>query len=111
MDKMNRPIPVHLRRILTKTRPEKKPLLKKPGQLANNLFEAPKGYKFAGSMTVENFQLVEDTVKPHVYYRAGKSDDIIIKLRSETITKDGRMVKDRIVAEYFERDPAQIPCV
>jgi hypothetical protein len=68
------------------------------------IFEAPQGYKSAGIVIVENFQLVKDTVPQAVHDKADSGGDVIVKLRSETIVKDGRMVGDKIEAEYFVRD-------
>ena len=99
-------IPASLSRILTRTRPEKNAAkFEKPGLLTNGkLFEAPKGYKSVGKVIVENYMLVEDTVPEDVHQRAGLSDDVIIKLRSETIVEDGQLKGDRIEAEYFVRE-------
>jgi len=54
-------------------------------------------------VVVENFQVVKDTVPDAVHQRADAGGDVIIKLRSETIVKDGRVVSDRIEAEFFVR--------
>jgi hypothetical protein len=65
------------------------------------IFEAHKGYQSMGVVIVENYMLIEDTVPEAVHQRAELKGDVIIKLRSETIVKDGRLAGDRIEAEYF----------
>lgn len=99
-------IPASLSRILTRTRPQQNVApFKQPGPLTSGkLFEAPKGYKSVGTVIVENYMLVEDSVPEDVHRRAGLSDDVIIKLRSETIVENGQLKGDRIEAEYFVRE-------
>lgn len=99
-------IPRSLRRSLIGTRPERGPVkFKKRGPLTDGrIWQAPKGYKSMGVVIVENYILVEDTVPEAVHRRAEIKGDVIIKLRSETIVKDGRLVSDRIEAEYFVRE-------
>ena len=100
-------IPRSLRRSLIGTRPERGPVkFKKRGLFPTDgrIWQAPKGYKSMGVVTVENYILVEDTVPEAVHRRAELKGDVIIKLRSETIVKDGRLVVDRIEAEYFVRE-------
>jgi len=84
-------------------RPERDPVkFKRQGLLTNGtIWEAPAGYISKGVVIVENHMLVEDTVPESVHRRSELKRDVIIKLRSETIVKDGRMVGDRIEAEYF----------
>ena len=99
-----RQMPFSLRRKLAQERPERGPVKpRKPGLLTNGIWEAPPGYESAGIVIVENFQLVKDTVPEAVHRKSGMGDDVIIKLRSETIVKDGKLVVDRIEAEYFVR--------
>ena len=99
----NRHIPTSLTRTLMRKRPERDPVkFKRQGLLANGtIWEAPKGYTSKGVVIVENHMLLKDTVPEAVHRRAELKGDVIIKLRSETIVKDGRMVGDRIEAEYF----------
>jgi hypothetical protein len=79
--------------------------LKDPTTLTSGLFPAPKGYKSAGIVIVEQFQLVQDTVPQSVHDKADSgSPDVIVKLRAETITKDGQLKSDRIEAEYFVKE-------
>jgi hypothetical protein len=79
--------------------------LKDPTTLTSGIFQAPKGYKSAGIVIVEQFQLVQDTVPQSVHDKADSgSPDVIVKLRAETITKDGRLKSDRIEAEYFVKE-------
>jgi hypothetical protein len=79
--------------------------LKDPATLTSGIFEAPKGYRSAGIVIVEQFQLVQDTVPQSVHDKADSgSPDVIVKLRAETITKDGRLKSDRIEAEYFVKE-------
>jgi hypothetical protein len=82
-----------------------------PGLLpAGRMFETPKGHKYVGKVVVEDYQLVEDTVPEAVHRRAERNRDVIIKLRSESIVKDGRLVKDRIVSEFFLPDHPFLCC-
>jgi len=87
----------------TLIRPERSPAKLKPaGTLkSGKIWTAPKGYRSAGVVIVEDYQLIEDTVPESVHQRAELKGDVIIKLKSETIVKDGRMVSDRITAEFF----------
>jgi hypothetical protein len=79
--------------------------LRDPATLTSGMFPAPKGYRSAGIVVVEQFQLVKDTVPQSVHDQADSgSPDVIVKLRAETITKDGRMKSDRIEAEYFVKE-------
>ena len=43
---------------------------KDPATLTSGLFPAPKGYKSAGIVVVENFQLLKDTVPQSVHDQA-----------------------------------------
>ena len=99
----NRHIPTSLTRTLMRKRPERDPVkFKRQGLLTSGtIWEAPAGYISKGVVIVENHMLVEDTVPEAVHRRSELKGDVIIKLRSETIVKDGRMVGDRIEAEYF----------
>lgn len=102
----NREMPFSLRRKLMKERPEKgHQQHKKPGVLTNGIiWEAPQGYRSVGIVVVENFQLVKDTVPERIHRMNESNGEIIIKLQSETIVKDGQLVIDRITAEYYERE-------
>ncbi len=113
MSNLHNPMPASLRRVLTTLQAEKKPVpvLRKPGTLSTVIFDAPDGFKYAGKIVVENWMEVENTVPEDIYQMAGLSDKVIIKLRSETIVENGRMVKDRITAEFFEWDISQFRCV
>lgn len=98
-------IPPSLSRILATTPPRRDPIpFKKPGHLTSSMgFEIPAGYVSRGVVIVEDFQLQLDTVPDDVHQRAGLSDDVIIRVKAESVVKDGRLVGDRIVAEYFVR--------
>lgn len=87
--------------------PEKVPegFLKTDLTTVETIWPAPNGYRSAGVVIVENFMLLKDTVPDEIHQRAENQGDVIIKLSSETITKDGRMVGDRITAEYFVPKP------
>ena len=89
----------------TLIRPERGPVkFKQPSALtAGTIWEAPAGYISKGVVIFENHMLVEDTVPEAVHRRSELKGDVIIKLRSESIVKDGRMVSDRIEAEFFVR--------
>ncbi len=79
--------------------------LRDPATLTSGLFPAPEGYRSVGIVVVENFQLVKDTVPQGVHDQADSgSPNVIVKLRAETITKDGRLESDRIEAEYFIKE-------
>lgn len=79
--------------------------LSDPATLTSGIFPAPPGYRSAGIVVVEQFQLVQDTVPQSVHDQADSgSPNVIVKLRAETITKDGRLKSDRIEAEYFIKE-------
>jgi hypothetical protein len=81
--------------------------LKQPSlPAAGTLFTAPAGYKSAGIMIAENFQLVLNTVPRWVEEKADVgSPDVIVQLKAETIWgEDKRMVKDKIEVEYFIKE-------
>ena len=79
--------------------------LRDPATLTSGIFPAPKGYRSVGIVVVEDFRLVQDTVPPSVHYQADSgSPNVIVQLRAETITKDGRLKSDRIEAEYFIKE-------
>jgi RHS repeat-associated protein len=62
---------------------------------------APAGYQYAGSMMVENSVLKFNSVPPD----KENCEDTIIKIESETIVKDGKLVSDKITAHYFSKIP------
>ena len=101
MSEVKPEIPFSLMRKLMQEPPKRGPKkLPKPGVLTN----PHKGYKYRGYMIIENFQVKENTVPERLLMMNESNGEIIIEIESETIVEEGKLVKDKITAKYYERE-------
>ena len=82
-------------------RAESNPRLEKCEKTLSSSTNIPPGYRYVGSVIVENHQLKFDNVPPAVHRLSDAGGDVIIHLESETIIENGRMKRDRIVGRYY----------